>query len=71
MTHVVTAPQVLLERLVAQRSAGDVAEGGNVLAAIHDSDSIAKVLGAMGLSAAVPELAPARGPPGEGASWGA
>ena len=42
-----------------------------VLAAIHDPDSIAKVLGAMGLSAAVPELAPARGPPGEGEWWGA
>ena len=30
-----------------------------------------KVLSAMGLSAAVPELMPARGPPGEGEWWGA
>jgi hypothetical protein len=42
-----------------------------LLAAIHDPDSIAKVLSAMGLSAAVPELMPARGPPGEGEWWGA
>lgn len=42
-----------------------------VLAAIHDPESIAKVLGAMGLDSAVPELMPARGPPGDGVSWGA
>ena len=36
-----------------------------LLAAIHDPDSIRKVLGAMGLSSEVPELALARGPPGE------
>ncbi|MCR9245173.1 MAG: ATP-dependent helicase HrpA [bacterium] len=42
-----------------------------VLAAIHDPDSIAKVLSALGLSSAVPELAPARGPSGEGEWWGA
>ncbi len=41
-----------------------------VLAAIHDPDSIRRVLGAMGLQADVPELAPARGPPEEG-WWGA
>ena len=42
-----------------------------VLAAIHDPDSIAKVLGALGIRSEVPELAPARGPPGEGEWWGA
>ncbi|NIP79774.1 MAG: hypothetical protein GWM90_11360 [Gemmatimonadetes bacterium] len=36
-----------------------------VLSAIHDPDSIRRVLEALGLSSAVPELAPARGPPGE------
>ena len=40
-----------------------------VLAAIHDPDYIRRVLDALGLSAAVPELAPARGPPEEG-EWG-
>ena len=34
-----------------------------VLAAIHDPASIARVLGAMGLSAAVPEQAGCRAPP--------
>ena len=38
-----------------------------VLAAIHDPDSIRRVLEALGLSSDVPELAPARGPPG--AEW--
>ena len=42
-----------------------------VLAAIHDPDSIARVLGAMGLDSAVPELLPPRGPPVDGAWWGA
>ena len=42
-----------------------------VLAAIHDPDSIARVLGALGLGSEVPELAPARGPPGEEEWWGA
>ena len=43
-----------------------------VLAAITAPESIAKVLGAIGLSADVPELGPARAPPGEGdAEWGA
>ena len=42
-----------------------------VLAAICDADSIAKVLGAMGLSSEVPELTPARGPPGDGGWWSA
>ena len=38
-----------------------------VLAAIHDPASIARVLGSMGLSAAVPEQAGCRAPPaGEG-----
>ena len=41
-----------------------------LLAAIHDPASIARVLGAMGLCSEVPELAPARGPPG-GGWWGA
>ena len=36
-----------------------------VLAAIHDPDSVRKVLGALGLSAAVPELAASRAPPGD------
>ena len=36
-----------------------------VLAAIHDPDSARKVLGALGLSAAVPELAACRAPPGD------
>jgi len=35
-----------------------------VLAAIHDPASIARVLGAMGLSVGVPELAASRAPPG-------
>jgi hypothetical protein len=35
-----------------------------VLAAIHDPGSIARVLGAMGLSAGAPELAASRAPPG-------
>jgi len=35
-----------------------------VLAAIHDPVSIARVLGAMGLSAGAPELAASRAPPG-------
>ena len=38
-----------------------------VLAAIHDPDSVRKVLGALGLSADVPELAACRAPPGGGA----
>ena len=42
-----------------------------VLSAIHDPDSIARVLGALGLSSEVPELAPARGPPEEAEWWGA
>ena len=42
-----------------------------VLAAIHDPDSIRRLPGALGLSSAVPELAPARGPPGNGEWWGA
>ena len=37
-----------------------------VLAAIHDPGSIARVLGAMGLSAAVPEQAGCRSPPAGG-----
>jgi hypothetical protein len=36
-----------------------------VLAAIHDPDSVRKVLGALGLSAEVPELAGCRAPPGD------
>ncbi len=40
-----------------------------VLAAIHDPDSIRRVLEALGLSAEVPELAQARGPPGEEWGW--
>ena len=42
-----------------------------VLAAIHDPDSIRKVLEAMGLSSEVPVLPAARGPPAESAWWGA
>ncbi|MCR9248676.1 MAG: hypothetical protein NXI31_26915 [bacterium] len=42
-----------------------------LLSAIHDPDSIARVLAAMGLSSAVPELAEARGPPRDGDWWGA
>ena len=42
-----------------------------VLAAIHDPDSIRRVLGALGISSEVPELAPVRGPPGGGDLWGA
>ncbi|MCP4037317.1 MAG: ATP-dependent helicase HrpA [bacterium] len=42
-----------------------------VLAAIHDPDSIRKVLSAMGLSSEVPVLAAARGPPEQGEWWGA
>ena len=38
-----------------------------VLAAIHDPESVRKVLGSLGLSAAVPELAGSRAPPGGGA----
>jgi hypothetical protein len=38
-----------------------------VLAAIHDPDSVRKVLGALGLSAEVPELAACRAPPGDAA----
>ncbi len=38
-----------------------------VLAAIHDSESVRKVLGALGLSAEVPELAACLAPPGGGA----
>ena len=34
-----------------------------VLAAIHDPDSVRKVLGSLGLSAEVPDLAPCRAPP--------
>jgi hypothetical protein len=41
-----------------------------VLAAIHDPDSIRKVLEACGLSSDVPVLAEARGPPGESLWWG-
>jgi hypothetical protein len=37
-----------------------------VLAAIHDPESIRKVLGAMGLSAEVPVFLPARSPPRQG-----
>ena len=40
-----------------------------VLAAIHDPDSIRRVLEALGLEWRAPELAPARGPPGE-EEWG-
>jgi hypothetical protein len=36
-----------------------------VLAAIHDPDSVRKVLGSLGLSAEVPELAACRAPPGD------
>ena len=36
-----------------------------LLAAIHDPDSIVRVLTAMGLSAVAPEMAAARSPPGE------
>ncbi len=42
-----------------------------LLAAITAPDAIAKVLRAMGLPYAVPELAPARAPPGEEDWWGA
>ena len=38
-----------------------------VLAAIHDPDAVRKVLGSLGLSAEVPELAACRAPPGGGA----
>jgi hypothetical protein len=38
-----------------------------VLAAIHDPESVRKVLGSLGLSAEVPELAACRAPPGGGA----
>jgi hypothetical protein len=38
-----------------------------VLAAIHDPDSVRKVLGSLGLSAEVPELAACRAPSGGGA----
>lgn len=43
-----------------------------LLAAIQDPDSIERVLRAMGLSFEVPELAPARAPPGgeQGVVWG-
>jgi hypothetical protein len=41
-----------------------------LLAAIHDPDSIRRVLGSLGLGADVPVLAPARGPPGESGLWG-
>lgn len=41
-----------------------------LLAAIHDPDAIARVLGAMGLSVAAPEMAAARSPLGEAElSW--
>ena len=36
-------------------------------AAIHDPGSVRKVLGSLGLSAEVPELAACRAPPGGGA----
>ena len=39
----------------------------HVQAAIHDPESVRKVLGSLGLSAAVPELAGSRAPPGGGA----
>ena len=42
-----------------------------VLAAIHDPDSIRRVLEALGLPSEAPELAPARGPPGGEECWGA
>lgn len=52
-----------IEVLVCPRCSGV----RRVLAAIHDPASIARVLGAMGLSAAVPEQAGCRAPPaGEG-----
>jgi len=35
------------------------------LAAIHDPDSVRLVLGSLGLSAEVPELAACRAPPGD------
>jgi hypothetical protein len=41
-----------------------------VLAAIHDPESVRKVLGSLGLSAEVPELAACRAPPGGGAGEG-
>ena len=54
----------LVEVLVCPRCGG----ARRLLAAIHDPDSIRKVLGAMGLSAEVPVLAAPRGPPQE-ATW--
>lgn len=41
-----------------------------MLAAIHDPDSVRKVLGALGLSAEVPELAACRAPPGDAVGGG-
>ncbi len=41
-----------------------------VLAAIHDPDSERLVLGALGLSAEVPELAECRAPPGAAGGGG-
>ena len=40
-----------------------------VLAAIHDPDSIRRVLEALALEWRAPELTPARGPPGEEWGW--
>jgi len=40
-----------------------------LLSAILDPDSIERVLRAMGLPCDVPELAPARAPPGDGQEW--
>src|SRR5690606_13887306 len=40
-----------------------------LLAAIQDPDSIQRVLRSLGLSGEVPELAPARAPPGDEQGW--
>jgi hypothetical protein len=42
-----------------------------LLAAIHDPASIERVLRSMGLPHEAPEVAPARGPPGDAEWWGA
>ena len=52
----------LIEVLVCPRCGGP----RRLLAAIQDPESIRRVLGSLGLSAEVPELAAARSPPRQG-----
>ncbi len=55
----------LIEALVCPSCGGR----RRVLAAIHDPDSIRRVLEALGLEWKAPELAPARGPPAIEWEW--